>query len=330
MNGLDRSLQSIIDPDLQAQWMAGTSKKALLAQLFATQVDNGVMPRAQINGISRLDSFHADGMQFCLQRNYGRVTRGVSDQVHPAPPYSIPFRGGMPCFCCPEVISYQWPNERGIYAEVGGKPLVILPNISPIFVPHFTVISPEHRPQLMDCNIAVALAAMVPGAWVIQNGQDAGATNPWHYHLQLFFADDLPLVHCPIENGGDAIGVLHHPTLIVRISAPDPALFEAQLSDFVAEYLNLGETRRVNLLIREGAGLWTGYVVLRDTRFRTDLYRSGQPGYAEPAGIISAVDDASYDIWASENVRRYHRLMTDIRPIDAETVDFIQALLAPS
>lgn len=328
MNGLDRALNSIIDHELQAKWMSGSPKQTLLEQLFTTQVENGVMPKAQIEGISTMEPYQGDGIHFCLQRNYGRVTRGVSEQVHPNPTYTIPFRGGMPCFCCPEVISYQWPKERGVYIEVGGLPLVILPNISPIFVPHFTAISPEHRPQRMDCNVAVGLAALVPGAWVIQNGQDAGATNPWHYHLQLFFADTLPIAVCPIKNKGDGVEILDHPTLVIRLQAHKQAGFETRLAALVARYLGLGDTRRVNLIVREEPDQWVGYIVLRDTRFRTDLYRSGQPGYAEPAGIISAVDDASYDIWALENVQRYHRLMTDIRPIDSETDLFIQALLA--
>ena len=325
MNASD-SVSGIIDSTLQSRWDSGESRTTVLYHLFEQQVQDGLMPRRQINGIQIKETFQRDSVIFKLQKNYGRVTRGVSTRSHPSPRHTIPFRDGIPCFCCPEVIQYQWPQERGIAISVGDTPLIILPNISPIFVPHFTVISPDHRPQVMDCRRAIELADLLPCAWVIQNGADAGATNPWHYHLQLFFESDLPILKYPKQALGSQLDVLSHPALVIRITGNSKGRFIAAMSDCVDRYLALSDSRRVNLIIRTIDTHWEGYIVLRDTRFKTDLYRSGQPGYAEPAGIISAIDDQSYQIWVSESTDRYTQLMTAIRPTDAQTIQFIKSL----
>jgi hypothetical protein len=307
--------QSVIDAQFQSRWDSGEALRTLLDDFFDVHVRSGLIPSATVAEIAGFSS-HQDGpIAFKLQRNFGRVNRGVSSRIHPNPAYTIPFKDGMPCFCCGDVIAYQWPGERGFQINPG-RPLIVLPNISPIFLPHFTLVSPAHDPQMMDLHTMIACAHLIPGGWVIQNGPDAGATNPWHYHLQVFFEPDLPIQNCPAFPLSSTVDQLDHPALILKITNPDIAIQVA------ADYLKLGDTRRLNILVRVIDDECHTYLILRDTRFRTALYRSGQPGYAESAGIISASSELIYAQWMAEGCQRYCELMSDIRPRDEETEVF--------
>lgn len=61
MSGFDSSLSSLVDKGLQAKWDSGISKSEILETLFETQVDNGVMPRAQIQAIRATELFERSG-----------------------------------------------------------------------------------------------------------------------------------------------------------------------------------------------------------------------------------------------------------------------------
>ena len=166
---------------------------------------------------------------------------------------------------------------------------------------HFTIVTEDHRPQTMDVDLVLEVARALPGHWVIMNGPDAGATNPWHFHLQSFKAD-LPLSECALRGKR-----VDHPASIYRFDE----------SDFVKRkveaYLAFGPETRVNILAKDNAI----YIVLRHTGCRTPLYKTGQPGYAEVGGTISTVTPEAHQQWREGGYGMYEKMMSDIAVPDA-------------
>lgn len=114
------------------------------------------------------------GLRCRLQFNPGRVA-SASARVDAK---SIAER---PCFLCEK----NRPSEqRGIDA---GDGFVFLCNPMPIFDPHFTVPTLEHRPQRIASCLAkmLELAERLTGEFtVFYNGPKCGASAPDHLHLQ--------------------------------------------------------------------------------------------------------------------------------------------------
>jgi len=324
MNESPSTFSSIVSEEAQASWDTSVDKCDILNRFFEDHVNLGLISNDTLKEIDRWTDVPTTQQSICLQLNSGRLHRGVVDRLHPAPNHIIPFKGGVPCFCCPDVIHFQWPTERAIKISLSNRTLFLLPNISPIFNPHFTIVSELHLPQTIDIRSMIEIAELAPKSWVIQNGPDAGATNPWHFHLQLFYRSHLPLESFPFIH--DRSHILDHPALIYRYSNSNRSEFEQSIRHVAKRYLNLSDTRRLNLLISKKDGYWIGFLICRDTRFTTGMYKKGQPGYAEPAGFISAVDSETHDRWKKNSVAMYSSLMSDIRPIDSQTLSFLADL----
>ncbi len=141
------------------------------------------------------------GDELAIQSNPGRATSAAA----PVDQASLAAR---PCFLCPA----QLPPEQ--HAVAFGD-WWILCNPAPIFEPHYTVVSREHRPQL----IADALPAMLDvaealrGAYtVLYNGPGCGASAPDHLHMQIAPVGSAPVEAALVRGFDDAL----------RGMSPDP------------------------------------------------------------------------------------------------------------
>ncbi len=124
------------------------------------------------------------GLRCKLQFNPGRV-------VSAAAKVDAKSIAARPCFLCE---SNRPTEQRGIDA---GDGYVFLCNPMPIFNPHFTVPTLEHRPQFIaDClPKMLELAERLSGEYtVFYNGPKCGASAPDHLHLQA-----SPLGATPFE-----------------------------------------------------------------------------------------------------------------------------------
>ncbi len=298
------------------------SLNAVLDALYQDQIAAGVLSTEILDNLPPIHTITTGTHSLYLQYNPARSKRGVPDKQHPNPRYMIPFSGGIPCFCCLDHIAYQWPNERGFHLPVLDQKLVFLPNISPIFSHHFTVVTEDHVAQVMDIRLILATAARLPGYWIIQNGTGAGATNPWHFHLQAF-PFDLPISAFPSEKlliprqKGLMAAKIDHPATVYKFTLPGEVSLEhityfTQLQD---HYLSADPDNQLNYLVRHSAQ-WEVYFVLRNTRFKTDMYKTGQPGYAEIGGIISTITHSGSDQWITEGFSRYEKLLNRVRVDD--------------
>ncbi len=267
-----------------------------------------------------------------IQYNPDRANRGISQLVNPNPAHTIPYKEGIPCFCCLDTIHYQWPNERYITAKIHQKDLIFLPNVSPIFDHHFTVVTPEHSQQVTDIPTLTTLSNALPGYWIIQNGEGAGATNPWHFHFQAF-KDTIPLATYPALSE-HPLTQIDHPATIYRYTtiAPMHTDHQQDLQTLIQKFEDLDPDNRINLLGFTTKKVTTLFLVLRNRRQRTSLYKTGQPGYAEGAGVITSIAPDTFESWKTDGWARYTRLMSDIRlqdDIHQEFKELVNRSLTP-
>ncbi len=300
-----------------------------LLKLYQQQLEVGVISQDIHNDIHKLTPITQDkALKFYIQHNPHRVLRGIADIPNPTPKHIIKYKGGIPCFLCMDNIQVQWPNEQGHHCTIDDIPLVFLPNLYPIFPLHFTVAAGTHLPQIMNIPTLITLAKTLPTHWIIQNGPDAGATNPEHFHYQTFLPSNLPtnlpITHYPttpiIQKNSLQIDRLTHPASIYRFQFKTREESQS-VTTILMDYLDRNPNHRLNILATycPNKAQWQLMALLRHTERRTDLYRSGQPGYAEAAGIISTTTE-SHDRWIQNNLTLYTQLMTDIAaPKESET-----------
>jgi hypothetical protein len=313
------NLQTELDSLLQTS----NSLTEVLEQLYAQQKQVGVVDPDILRDIhASIPIFqHTHSHHFRLQLNPHRAKRGISLLENPNPVHIIPYKDGTPCFCCLENIRVQWPLERGFCVDVDEQALVFLPNIAPVFLNHFTVITPQHLPQRTDISLILKIAEKIPGYWVVQNGSQAGATNPWHFHLQAF-KDTVPLSEYPVWHTWVLtphirLNKLDHPASIYRLDLPKNAPSAEIASHIVQEFEALDKNNRVNILALAEEKTIRLYIGLRNTTCIARYYKTGQPGYAEMSGVISTTVYDSFLEWKEQGWERFCVLMTDIRVPDA-------------
>jgi len=293
-----------------------------LTELYTQQLKDGVILSQVYDDIHRISPItENDTLKFYIQHNPHRVQRGISYKQNPTPKHTIKYKGGIPCFLCMDNIMYQWPNEKGHPYTIDNLPLIFLPNLFPIFPFHFTIASQDHLPQTINVPTLLSLAKALPSHWIIQNGPDAGATNPEHFHYQSFqttnLPTDLPITIYPkhLIHHSDTLTInkLDHPATLYHFEFSSPEIIPS-VSTVVMNFLAQNNHHRVNLLgtYDPQKKRWQLIILLRHTHQKTDFYKTGQPGYAEAAGIISTYSPEYHDHWLKNSTSLYTKLMTDI------------------
>lgn len=139
----------------------------------------------------RLRNFYFDGYSIRVQFNPERITSSAAkvDQK------SIENR---PCFLCPE---NRPPEQKLLMFE---DQYEILCNPYPIFHKHFTVVRPDHTPQVIDTEFSgmLDLGRALTGLVVFYNAPACGASAPDHMHFQAGNRGFLPME----EELGNLIG----------------------------------------------------------------------------------------------------------------------------
>lgn len=299
---------------LDDQYNTSQDLPQVLQTLYDQQIESGFLSSKLLRQVNSLTPCqYGNGLYFQLQFNPKRLTRGVPKVPNPKPKHIIPFKGGIPCFCCLDNICKQWPLERGFFMNLNHEPFVFLPNIAPNFPSHFTVAALAHRVQQMDIDGLLTIAEKLPGYWVVLNGPDAGATNPWHFHYQCFKAH-LPIEEVPVSPIQPGISRCQFPASAYRFDFNGPIQdLIKPVQNLTHHYLSSGPHHRLNFLVKhEPNQKTTLFMILRQTQHTATLYKSGQPGYAEIAGLIALVTQSSYDHWQRNGEKLYTQLLTEI------------------
>ena len=111
-------------------------------------------------------------------------------------------RDGRACFLCAHNIAFQNPAEILLPMQLGGKAYYAGANFAYLANNHFTVMSAEHHSQEYGPQILAAMTDLVnrtDGHFrAIFNGLGAGASIPWHEHLQIT-TEPFPIEHIRIR-----------------------------------------------------------------------------------------------------------------------------------
>jgi len=205
-----------------------------------------------------------------------------------------------PCFLCHK-------NRPAIQQSLNYQGLFdICINPYPICYKHFTIISKQHEPQLLnDQKIAsfYQLAADLEGWIILYNGARSGASAPDHFHFQAVGPEFFPY---PIETP--------MPGLINKISFSSDSIQNAaqELKKQMAQLANgSGEEPQLNLFCEYKAGCWVS------TLFPRRCHRPRQFFATDHTQIMSspgAIDMTGHLIVAREE---------DFLKIDRETLEDI-------
>lgn len=301
---------SEIQTALDTRYQATQNMATCLQTLYHWQCDTGFISPEIKAYLNETHTIPIPQGHIKIQLNPSRQNRGISPIPNPSPRHLIPYRGGVPCFCCLDNIRIQWPTERGW--QLPNLPLIALPNPSPIFPTHFTLVTPDHIPQVMRGSWCAQLAETLPGFWVIQNGPNAGATNPWHLHLQVFEAV-LPIETMPIIQESDQVYSTAIP-FVFKLIGPATPHFYTWLDRIIEHFHAANPHHRMNILVKSIDKMIHVVIALRHTDHKTTLYTTGQPGYAEIGGFITPATHDRFSNWCTRGAALYDQLMSDISP----------------
>lgn len=227
------------------------------------------------------------------QRDESKLFRDPRDQ------------SGRHCFLCAGNIRECHPLETLVPLRLGGRDYLAGANFAWIEHDHYTVMAARHVDQAYDRHALHAmldLHAQTQGRFrVLFNGNNAGATIPWHLHYQITTAP-MPIEEMP---PGREAG---YPTVVHRFRIADDAHAAAD------DWLRRDPAHHsVNIFIATVAGETRVYVFPRDQR-RARAANKGLVGGFEVAGdfVLSAPREEETFRNASAKIAR--SILTQIRP----------------
>lgn len=163
-----------------------------LEELFTEQLDSWELARSNYESLKNVSvrDILVDNFPCRIQFNPARITSSAA-KVDSA---SILARK---CFLCKENRPQIQRGLKFIYDHRNGASdeFSVLINPFPIFPKHLTIVSVEHRDQLILSNVPVMceLARELSGYTIFYNGPRCGASAPDHFHFQAGNKGFLPL-----------------------------------------------------------------------------------------------------------------------------------------
>lgn len=297
--------------------MDSESLAAVLMETWRGQIDAGFLlgdPDAPVETRYALDP--VTGVTFRFRWLPHRAIRGVAAELARLGIYDpdcektdLPREEsdpeGRPCFLCARMIRSCFPKEVLIPVEAGGRSWLAGANFAWLGTNHFTVASTGHEDQSYDIGVVEAMVDLhtaTNGAFrVVYNGAGAGASIPWHMHLQMT-TDPFPVEG--LATDADAAYPLpmqrHH-----DVKSADASIRRWQEGD---------PSHRVNLMVAGSAGEAEIYVFRRDSR---------RPASSDlgPMASFEACGDLVFDAPGQRNafdhadLAMVYRAFEEIRPL---------------
>jgi len=296
----------------------GTERVAATLQAtWQAQIDDGFLlgdPRAPVE--TRYADDPETGIRFRFRWLPHRAIRGVAAELalmgkydpaceETAMPIDARDPEGRPCFLCARMIGSCFPREVLIPIEAGGRSWLAGANFAWLGADHFTVASALHEDQSYDGGVLDAMLDIhrdTGGTFrVIYNGPGAGASIPWHLHLQMT-TDPFPVE----ELGPGDEGL--YPLPMRRFDSAGPA------DGFVREWQAGDPSHRVNLMVGGPEGRPGIYVFLRDNR-RSSSSDLGAMASFEACGDLVFDAPAHREVFERANLQMVHTAFSEIRPL---------------
>jgi hypothetical protein len=209
---------------------------------------------------------------------------------------------GRHCFLCPGNVRICHPDEELVPIDAGGRRWWAGVNFAWLAPHHFTVMTDDHTDQRYDAGVLDAMIDLhrsTGGRFrVLFNPPDAGATIPWHLHLQMTSAA------FPIETltpGAEE----EYPTTVWRFPAGAREAAHKRVSEWLAT-----PGHRANLLV---AGIGEVFVVPREAR-RSHAAAKGLMGGFEVAGDFVYSDPPRRGDFEAADLAAARGALGEIRP----------------
>jgi hypothetical protein len=222
---------------------------------------------------------------------------------------------GRHCFLCRDNIAECHPMEILLPLTLAGEDYFAGANFAWIEPGHFTVMSAAHRDQAYTRHLLEAMLDLhvrTTGQFrVLFNGSGAGATIPWHLHMQI---TDVPMPIETLRAGAEE----HYPTAVRRFRLAEDGLNRADQT--IDQWLNSDQSHRsINLLVASPNGDTEIFFFPRDRRLAT-AEGKGLVGGFEVAGdfVLSAPHEE--ETYRNASVAVAVEILSQISPPEWGTV----------
>jgi hypothetical protein len=216
---------------------------------------------------------------------------------------------GRHCFLCISNIEVVHPREVLVPLELAGRSYVAGANFAWIGLNHYTVMAAEHIDQDFTPHVLEAMLDLhraTGGTFrVLYNGAQAGATIPWHLHLQIT-TDRFPVEDLP--DGAEEA----YPAVVHRFGG-DRAGYNAALEHAEGWIALDEEHHRVNLLVAGPAAEPVIHVFVRDSRL-THAAEKGLMGGFEICGDLVYSEPDKRAQFESATAGTVRRVIAAVRP----------------
>lgn len=216
---------------------------------------------------------------------------------------------GRHCFLCVENVRECHPKEVLLEVPLAGSTFYAGANFAWIERNHFTVMSAEHVDQVYSPEVLAAMLELhgaTGGAFrVMFNGQGAGATIPWHLHLQIT-TEEFPIEG--LAPGAEA----RYSIPVLRFSPATEG--RAPINEMVDSWLTPARAQHgVNVIVAGAADEPEVFVIPRDRRLSV----------ASNKGLIGGFEVAGTFVYSEPQMRRefetatHHtarQALTQVRP----------------
>lgn len=218
-------------------------------------------------------------------------------------------RSGRHCFLCPENVAICQPAETLVPIEAGGRGWQAGANFAWLGRDHYTVMAADHVDQVYSRDVLDAMLDLHEQIGevfrIVFNGAGAGATIPWHLHLQIV-SDPFP-IETLLPDREDA-----YPTALRVIPLTDGA------ADRIHSAITAWEAEdpahhRVNLLVASRGGRPSVFVTWRDAR-RSIASNKGLMGGWEVAGEFAYSEPDYRAAFESADLETARSALAEIRP----------------
>ncbi|MCK9305199.1 MAG: DUF4922 domain-containing protein [Bacteroidales bacterium] len=273
-----------------------------LEEIFAGQLDSWELAGSNYESLKKVSvrDIYVENFPYRVQFNPARISSSAA-KVDTA---SILARK---CFLCKENRPQIQKGLKFVFDRRDGASdeFSVLINPFPIFPKHLTIVSAEHRDQLILSNVRVMyeLAKELSDYTIFYNGPRCGASAPDHFHFQAGNKGFLPLENYYEKLGRDVVisreaGEVRviksglYGTLQAESDSPDFLDSLITALNGVAEIPQGDKEPMFNMLCWYDSGRWVLHIFLRK-KHRPECYYAGgeeniliSPAAVDLAGVF--------------------------------------------
>lgn len=215
-----------------------------------------------------------------------------------------------PCFLCAHNLPAE---EEGVRY---GEEYVIYCNPFPILERHLTIAHRDHRPQRIAGRFGAMLnlAADLPGAVVLYNGPECGASAPDHMHFQAGSRSRLPIER---DTGGiSGLTIPNYRRNVLLIRGNDCTALSERVEraiELLSAVTGKADEPMLNIATYYEQPGWIIYLFPR-AKHRPDVFKSGElivsPASIDLCGVVVVPREQDFDKISGDDIAAIYREVT--------------------